>query len=479
MSAFSERLSYYIKKSGFSLKYLADGVGIDSTLLVKIKNGTRPARDKGRFYKLTELLQLSERDREELINAWEISLIGEEQYSLFNSLRTVLESIQTARKTDNFIMQEFRRGQVPKELNVLNSVADVNQAIHFAAISAVERKGGYIKIASNLHGDFMRQQLSIILPDHPELPVTHLISLLPASPDIETRKENIRRLGRIFPLIFSRGNYEPLYQYENDPGLNGSSMMPNVMITPDSVLTFSALWDRGLYFSGAESIRFFSDFFEKRKNECRYLGRRNLSLNEELLLFRSMKVPAETVPFYQISCQPCLLRFFKESDVSECRAAQKISETTLAFFFGGYQQKIKSSPFSIYFFDPEGLREFAKEGFVYEVPYTRQYPVPVAIRRRILADLLEKTGNGSYVPRALKPGRLHLLKNLRLMYCNSCTSISTFPTEQGQIGTNFAFTEPGIALSVEEFIHFLEEELWTYSRAESIEMVRGFLENTV
>jgi len=90
MSSFSDKLAFYINKSGFSLKYLSEQSGIEHTHLIKIRKGTRSLNNRENFYKLVELLQLTVSDREDLIESWEIEQIGESQYARYIAVKKMI-----------------------------------------------------------------------------------------------------------------------------------------------------------------------------------------------------------------------------------------------------------------------------------------------------------------------------------------------------------------------------------------------------
>ena len=80
MSLFSEKLSYYIKKTRLTLLFLSSVSDLDVSYISKIKKGERLPRNKDLLVPLINALRLSPSEKEDLWNAYKISFIGEERF---------------------------------------------------------------------------------------------------------------------------------------------------------------------------------------------------------------------------------------------------------------------------------------------------------------------------------------------------------------------------------------------------------------
>ena len=73
MSLFSEKLSYYIKKTRLTLLFLSSVSDLDVSYISKIKKGERLPRNKDLLVPLINALRLSPSEKEDLWNAYKIS----------------------------------------------------------------------------------------------------------------------------------------------------------------------------------------------------------------------------------------------------------------------------------------------------------------------------------------------------------------------------------------------------------------------
>ena len=73
MSLFSEKLSYYIKKTRLTLLFLSSVSDLDVSYISKIKKVERLPRNKDLLVPLINALRLSPSEKEDLLNAYKIS----------------------------------------------------------------------------------------------------------------------------------------------------------------------------------------------------------------------------------------------------------------------------------------------------------------------------------------------------------------------------------------------------------------------
>lgn len=478
MSVFSEKLNYYIKNSGCSIKYLSAVSGIEKTLLVKLKNGTRQAHDEKKVEKLMEAMQLSAAAKSELTEAWEISLVGEKEYSMFAVVRDTLEAIEAPSDDKDKLSMfwcDLKAEKPQDEVVVLNNPSEVSHAIQMARILAMQNPNGYMRIVSNLHNDFICENLQMIVKEKPDFPITHIISLLPSGVGYEGRKENIRRIGRNYPLMVSGRHYKLLYQYEADTGTDTSFLMPNLILTSDIAITISGDWKYGFFFTADNVHTFYENLFERKMSICKVLGAAKNSLEDEMDYYSEV-IKKRKGSLFQISRQPCLLAFVRESDAEACHAENIIPEAAMRRFFESYQQQFLTMEKLTFYFDLSGISDFLENGKVYEVLAAAKIVVPQEIRLRILREFLEYAKSFKFILRAFKPGKLNLSNNITINSFDVPDMGGTsFTFEKNSSENYFVIQEPGLAATINEFASFLGQGSWTYSHQETISIIESML----
>ena len=477
MSAFSEKLSFYVARSGMSLKSLSEASGIENTLLIKIRKGTRPAKSKEGMLRLMDALQLSVSDRRDLAEAWEIDQIGEEEFKEYLSIRTLLESMRDINSPT------FARGTAaaPPFVDVraipLNTPVEVNHALHTLIESACASPDSSLLLHTNLTNAYLMNALMIAVSDHPELPVSHIVSFLPASNRGSYPNANIERLGRMFPLLFSGSSYMPYYSYEQDIPTDNLFLFPNVLIADHYVISASPSWNAGFFSSNEAIINSARFLFHLQLSSCKRFGHMYLSLDEQMQFFAETFNRTGRSWRYLISRQPCILPLISEDDAREALIPGAVTDETIETFFRRYRAiPLQHLSNMTSFFMLDGLRTFMDTGIIYEVPGCVAKPLPLRARQRVLRQLITASRSGAFHPQIVKQTKFDIPRQADVLVQGGLTVFSLLPSTDVLSPSCFFTLDTGMSDVIERFMAFLEKkDFWTYTQEESLKMIEDML----
>ena len=90
MAIFAEKLKTYIEKSGQTIYMVAQGSGVNRTLIHRMTTGTRIPSQKETVASIAKALLLSPTDTDDLLEAYEMSKRGESAYRQLQLVRQLL-----------------------------------------------------------------------------------------------------------------------------------------------------------------------------------------------------------------------------------------------------------------------------------------------------------------------------------------------------------------------------------------------------
>lgn len=472
MSEFSEILSSAMRDSGLSLRLLAKKSGFDPSLLTRVRSGKSKTQNKEGLSLLFDALCLSAQKREELENAYVKDIVGEAAYASHMQVKKLAESLGRPRT----LACKLPMPVLPDDVNSVEGLSNVHNLLRTVAERECGMDDAHLLILSPPQRTFLAETLALCAANHPDASITHLFTLRPRpSADDGLQKGesyNIECVRAVLPALFAGNAYNAYYTYDVDGGL---TLLPNIMLSREYAVCFSSSTESAIVLRDKEHLKLLRTLFNKQLAGADMLFKRGMTLQEQMEYYTSKHLEtAEKSSLYSISWQPCLLLFLRPSDAEALCADTPEIKQICTMFFTGYQglvmRRIKNSCFT-----REGLENFAAHGVLNEIPYGFAQEFPVAMRRRMLQEMLDKASEGSYVPHVIKADKLALPKEASLsMDENENVSIGTVYAEHGE--SNYVLKERTAAAAVAQFIRFLPEHDWLYSEEESLEIVREVME---
>jgi len=477
MSSFSDRLSFFSKRSGMNAKYLSEASGIEYTLLVKIRNGTRPAASRESLQKLMDVLQLSVSERAELTSEWEIEKVGELLYNQFLAIRKMVESMKNIPSLRMTGETGTEKDMILEGSRELSNRADLGHALHLILEAAGNKAGERVEIHTNSLSEGFMNHLSTALREYPSMPVYHILSLLPVRAAKETPVTNIERITQILPLFYFRNNYHSLTCHEENITADNYFLFPNVVISNSMLMIVNNNWDRGLMTGDPHMIQGAHRLFEEQYHVSRPINVEFFSLQQEMDFFTKQYQKNGTNWRYAVSCQPCILHFVTENDIASVTLSPLIPDSILQIFCDSYRNlpplQLKNR---VTFFMREGLIDFMETGVIEELPTGAASPLPMKNRVQILRRMIQSAKTGQMHPRMIKPERMSIPYKTSVN-CQNSLSYITLPSRDIDPNVRGYFMlESGLAALMWNFMTFLDErDFWTWSEAETIRIMEETL----
>lgn len=470
MSMFSEKLSQFIVNSGLTLVFLAKNSGFEASYITKMKKGERLPQNRDKLLKLIDTLQLSPTDQADLLEAYEISCIGE-KYKCYIATKSLIENAEYNKKVEIKNTVQYQENKI----HVMQGENNINNILKMVVESACAYENGFIKMITPTSTNFLTQLLATTIINNCTIPVTHIIPLRPAERQYDAIIHNIRCIEEYLPVLMSEGSYHPKYYYDKSSAdLENCIALPNVILTSHFLLHISADYKRGTLQTNSDMLSFYDELFEKQIHLCKDLGKTISSLLG-LLNYNKDLVSCAHTECYYIGYQPCLLPFLTEKD-----AYQLISddmpdkEQLITQYFTQYMQNFKNGYQWHSIFTLEGVQEFIQTGRLLELPPKYVLPLPKDIRRRMLRDLLNAAERGFYHPYIVKNDKLQIPQNLSVD-CFGCGQIGFLSIDVKKDKSCFAIDEYSVATAMYDFARFLTSSNWVYTKEESVERIRNLI----
>lgn len=478
MSLFSDKLSYYIKKSRLTLLHLSSVSGFDVSYLSKIKKGERLPRNKDVLVPLINGLRLSPAEKQDLWDAYKISSIGEEKFKQYQAIGQFLTSVNSADVSSiNYSFQHTIQSP-----SVCYGKTDINNVVKAVLESEASRENGYIHIVAQPNYQFLMDTLTAVGLNRPGLEITHIICLQSGSGNSKL-VYNIECFQSVFPLLNFK-SYCVKYYYDDIPShINGMNVMPFFLQTSEYTILLSddyTLADisnnksrHGLYSHMFRNmLSYTSDFIIRRENFLLY---------SDLFSEASQKRLADIVEFSPL---PCLLPYYPEKVLKEIIKPDTpgYEEKTdfLISYCRQFRETLDRSTNFFCLFSYEGLLRFLQTGYMPGIPADICRPIKTSDTILVLKKLCARQEIKNHIPLMLKPECIGFNERMRILYDASSDILLFLSGDPGLGHSCFCLKEQSLASSVEGFLKYLTDSDETYTSAETTKFLQkqiSILEN--
>ena len=147
MSVLSEKLKYFIDQKGLSIANLAKRSGIERSTLYQYINDRRPLQNRTQLEAIMLELHLTPDEREEVLEAYEITRIGVKNYNRRRKVREILESLLTLEEGNTETVKTGGGINLPEMENkgLIRGELEVNRVVH-QVIQETAQRGGQLKL---------------------------------------------------------------------------------------------------------------------------------------------------------------------------------------------------------------------------------------------------------------------------------------------------------------------------------------------
>lgn len=261
----SQLLSEYIKTKKINIKKCAEYFQIDRSTLYKIIRGERTAPSRDFILKMSQYLYLTNDEKKELLNAYEIDRIGEFRYYCRQHVSSFLKEA-TLFDNRSFAVNDTLN-PILKTGHYTNKY-DVEHLLYELSLLESKEKDPHIRILGQpTHTLYLLR----IVSSH--IPITHLFCLNNTNElTKDTKFYNLSVLTNIMPLIFNNDHYSPYYYYNEINAINNHlCFFPNMILTTRYLLIYTADHSSGILYEKGETYDAYKMLFNQYLKETKYL----------------------------------------------------------------------------------------------------------------------------------------------------------------------------------------------------------------
>ena len=450
MSKFSEHLEQCIMDSGMTENQLAKVSGFTRSYIALMKNGQRVSPDSAKMTKLLSALNLPPYEYDIIWAEYIRARVGDTVYERNNAVIDFMESFGNI---SNTYIKSFYKHEIT-DIKTVDNRMDMDYLIKAVIEQEALKEDGSIRIIMQADSSILRNVLPGVCKNNRNLKIDHIICLdnQPGNGHEKDALYNINMLKCLMPIvIFSDSeNYKIYHYYDHVTShFNFASLLPCMVLTQDYVISMNAEMNKGLIFREKEIVTMFDGLFQEHKRKCRMMLQR-MEDDMDIYEYYNSQQSMEGIT-YTIAQQPCFGVLKVENLVRKyCVSADEkictLLENTLRKnerLFAGDQTKIVS------YCTKKGLKRFAEEGIVDELPPEIYRKLEKRDRLDILQKLLAAIAQGKYELYLLEEHGIDFPRQLQICSYGLTDALIVYMSENKK--TRFVLNETSLTKILFEF----------------------------
>lgn len=449
----SQLLSEYIKTKKINIKKCAEYFQIDRSTLYKIIRGERKIPSRDFIQQISQYLYLTNDEKKELLNAYEIDRIGEFRYYCRQHVSSFLKE---ATLLDN------RTFAVNDALNPILKTGhytnkyDIEHLLYELSLLECKEKDPHIRIFGQpTHALYLLR----IVSSH--IPITHLFCLNNTN---ELTKDNqfynLTVLTNIMPLIFNNDHYSPYYYYNEINAINNHlCFFPNMILTHKYLLIYTTDHSSGILYERGDTYDAYEELFNQYLKETKCL-----ITNED---HRSDMIEG----FNYILYAPSIGALYQEDDPFPVSLKDNDFIESFKRHSIHLKQYLKSNTDHLSgLYTLQGLRHFVDTGYTTDFPQQFYHPLTIIDRIKILRRLKNFMNTCSIqlvdVPEYSDTSFLIIVMNINTLYFQIVSASGTIKTIQ--------LHEASLVMAFNDYYQYIVEER-LLSKKDAFEIIDSYI----
>lgn len=449
----SQLLSEYIKTKKINIKKCAEYFQIDRSTLYKIIKGERKVPSRDFIQQISQYLYLTNDEKKELLNAYEIDRIGEFRYYCRQHVSSFLKE---ATLLDN------RTFAVNDTLNPILKTGhytnkyDVEHLLYELSLLESKEKDPHIRIFGQpTHALYLLR----IVSSH--IPITHLFCLNNTN---ELTKDNqfynLTVLTNIMPLIFNNDHYSPYYYYNEINAINNHlCFFPNMILTHKYLLIYTTDHSSGILYERGDTYDAYEVLFNQYLKETKCLISNKDDRSDMIEDFNYILYAPSIGALYQED-DPFPVSL-KDNDFIESFKRHSIH----------LKQYLKSNNDHLSgLYTLQGLRHFVDTGYTTDFPQQFYHPLTIDDRIKILRRLKNFMNTCSLqlvdVPEYSDTSFLIIVMNMNTLYFQIVSASGTIKTIQ--------LHEASLVMAFNDYYQYIVEER-CLSKEEAFKIIDSYI----
>lgn len=406
MTPFSSVLEVYMKEKEIRTYSIAEFCGIDRSNMYKIISGKRNPTSEEMVGKIAEYMRLKPVERNHLIEAYQITIMGYDTYHRRKCVQDFLMSFSgyELEVKQKQIQQEYvtlnideeklllRQGSVAKDKQLKNLISSVLNI-------EIQKNAGNICLLMQPENNDIMDILSLEGAKKKNLNIEHIFCLSNTNDIVTDNKDyNLNCLNHILPMFIQCVcDYKPYCYYDNITSHNNRfNLLTSMILTSEYAVIFSMEEKYGMLFTEKESIQYLHTLFRSLKEETTLIARKMDSLENQLSSFENIDFSDRGIGFQPEGCLvPMIPQAFLEKYLKRELLSQQPVRDRLFQYIRCIEQTMSTSKM-IFLFTENGIRRFADTGRISELPESVYYPLEYNDRLLLIRRLIKECESGRY-----------------------------------------------------------------------------------
>lgn len=474
MSYFSRKLREHMESSGLTVYQLARLSGVERTSVHRFAGGTRLPSDEV-LRQLARALQLSIQEEQELQELLHIERIGPQTYQSRVNVRRILERIRDTQRMDVQVPPEFEARLGGREfpaghMHALRSPQEIDECIS-AMLRHMVGRGEPFFIYSN---DVQKAEQLYILLRQPAAArlcsgVCQFVQLIRPG----KLADNLKTLEMLLPYMLCLPvPYEVMYDYTGDHSTRyPGQLFPLYLVMGDLMLHVAADHTGGLLMCNGQEAQLLAQELERMRAGSRCLFR-SQRLTEQVATDYQHTLSRQCMPLCFYESWPCIGAMMDEEMLG-----MMLQGPPLEIALGILHSIQGWSNDHVHLFGMERMDVFVTQGIFPGFIGQWLGPFPPALRRRAMENFYSYIQRDTIRWHMLDPARLPMVPGLNLeLYQGGGMILTSQSVEHGF--SMMQIDEQEIMDAFVDFLHSLTEEpLQVYSREETLERLRAFIDS--
>lgn len=480
MTIFADTLRKYLDSKSTTIYNIAKISGVERTMIQHMKAGKRLPSNVSDVQSLAKAMMLNLSETEELIRAYDITHMGEDNYFRRHHVKKIISGFYDMNTASKLVLPKGAQ-DILKMQDTLTEIigrSNINRIVKALLEMEANKKGGHVKLMVQPEYTYLFDCLTSIDFSTNDTNVEAII-VFDKNEVHHSTIYNLNVLEKLVPTLFQCEVFHPYYIYENvDSLFNKNSFMPYKIITSDYILGISYEHDKALLYNDASMSKLINETFQRQLSIATPICQTFHPTPEEYLastFSQEIIEPEEQEKdskdkIYELFYQPCFPSFCPENILLDRLNTDLIPPEMVEVIKDYFtkiraQYKDKSISFTL-----EGLNLFMETGRVTEIPdFMYTYLTPPQ-RLTMLKNIINSVDDGSFNPRLIKSEKFTIPSPICICAPNEhSVIIYYFSPDKGQY--IFHLQELSLVQAFYDFLKFLPDSLLVYTAEESKQLL--------
>ena len=468
MSKFSEYLKELLDSREESIAGIAKNAGLERTSIHKALKDER-VMPYTALKKLIQYLQLTLPQVRELTRDYEMLLRGEDIFRIQEAICEILADLSQLHYSGRSCLPEEHSREKPSGFpELLFGRAQVESAVREIWQYETARPGCEMKLFLP-PGSILTDLLVRLWKGGRKFSVKQLVTFVPSR---SGEAKNLGILQKLLPLSFVSGSrYFAYYYFENAAAAGNISPLSWFIVTPHFLITLDDKLSAAQIQTAPELLRLYRKRFDKVAEECQPLC--SYTGDTLQVLDAYMENTAQGA-YYTVMIQPCLGRYYTRERIErqlrpELPERESILELSDRRF--GMLQELKGDYYTI--FSEKGLRQFAENGVVVDLPEELILPLQPSLRLELLREFREDICRGQVHGCIVDPEEIPIPPYLTFT-CDPKFGVHFYAVRGftgGLYSCNLHIRDSGIGQSFCRFVKSLPDSRYVYEKERTLQIL--------